>query len=453
MKKLSRRTVLRGAAGAVVGLPFLEAMLPRNRSVAQTGTIPKRVVFFYTPCGIVPETWWPNGAGPEYRLNEAMTPLEPFRDKLAIPDGIKMHTATEDRVAQNGHDLGTAHCLTARNCVAGPTGVGEFGHLWDGTAGGISIDQHIAQHFATHDPTPYSSLEFGVKAEGIRQALPSRISYLGQGMPVIPMNSAGQAYDRILAPLAGDSEDTVARHRRRMLVLDSVGADLNRLRPRLGADDKRRIDAHLASLESVQRQLNDLASAACTVPPREDSDNFDALGRFQMDLIVQALKCDLTRVCSIQWSTGQSNIRHTWLGHMDSHHSISHKNRTESPDWARSQFYVQVATAIDHWYATQYAYLLGQLDAIDAGDGTSLLDNTVVVWVNEQQRGIGNNHRWQRMPFVLGGSCGGYFTSGSVAVDAGHGDLYVTLMQALGMPDMQFGIPEYSLGPISTLIA
>ena len=30
MKRLSRRTILRGAGGAAIALPFLEAMLPRR---------------------------------------------------------------------------------------------------------------------------------------------------------------------------------------------------------------------------------------------------------------------------------------------------------------------------------------------------------------------------------------------------------------------------------------
>ena len=48
MPKLSRRALLRGAGGAAISLPFLEAMLGRNRSVAQPPEVPKRVIFFFS---------------------------------------------------------------------------------------------------------------------------------------------------------------------------------------------------------------------------------------------------------------------------------------------------------------------------------------------------------------------------------------------------------------------
>jgi hypothetical protein len=451
MKKLSRRALLRGAGGAAISLPFLEAMLGRNRSVAQPPEIPTRVIFFFTSCGVVPETWWPTSGGETgFVLPTALAPLEPHRSKILIPDGIRMETARADRVSQNGHDKGTVHCLTARTAVEGPSGVGEFGHLWDGTAGGISIDQHIANHF--EGVTPYRSLEFGVKAEGISQALPSRISYRGTGEPVIPMNDAGAAFDRIFAPLSGGAEAAAARQRRRELVLGTVRGDLTSLRGRLGTDDRRRIDAHLASIEEVQRQLGDLAAAVCEPPARGSSTEYTMLGRLQMDLMVQAMKCDLTRVASIQWSTGQSGVRMSWLGHGAGHHGVSHEVGSEPSDWDAGKSWRDIATEIDRWYAEQFAYLVSSLDALDAGDGTSLLDHTMIVWVNEQEKGIDNTHSWNRMPFIVAGSGGGYFRTGRhVTIDAPHANLYVDVMQAMGMPDTTFGEPDLCTGPISGL--
>jgi hypothetical protein len=449
--KLSRRALLRGAGGAAISLPFLEAMLGRNRSAAQPPEVPKRVIFFFSSCGIVPDTWWPTSGGETgFVLPSSLQPLEPHRAKILIPDGVGMATADADRVSGNGHDKGTAHCLTARTTVEGPSGRGEFGHLWDGTAGGISIDQHIANHF--EGATPYRSLEFGVHAEGITQSLPSRISYRGSGEPVIPMNDAGAAFDRIFAPLAGGADTAAIRQRRRELVLGAVRGDLARVRNRLGTDDRRRLDAHIASIEEVQRQLGELAAATCTTPGREASSEFPTLGRIQMDLMVNALGCDLTRVASIQWSNGQSGTRHSWLGHGAGHHGISHETGSEPSDWDASKTWKTVASEIDRWYAEQFAYLLAALDAAEAGDGQSLLDHTIVLWVNEQEQGIDNRHSWDRMPYILAGSGGGAFRTGRhVAVDAPHGNLFVEIMQALGMPDTTFGEPDLCTGGIAGL--
>ncbi|MEM9072719.1 MAG: DUF1552 domain-containing protein, partial [Myxococcota bacterium] len=81
-KPLSRRTLLRGAGGVALGLPFLEAMLRPGRTIAQPGEIPRRVVFFWTACGPNVNTWWPTGSGRSYSLGPALSALEPFKDKL-----------------------------------------------------------------------------------------------------------------------------------------------------------------------------------------------------------------------------------------------------------------------------------------------------------------------------------------------------------------------------------
>jgi hypothetical protein len=444
-KRLHRRALLRGAGGAAIGLPFLGAMLRPRESIAQSDAIPKRVVFFFTSCGVVPDQWWPSGTGTSYELSPSLAPLEPYKSKVIIPDGIEMATAKERRGdGGNGHDVGTAHCLTARPIVAGPSGVGEFGHLWDGTAGGISIDQHIANHF--RGITPYPSLEFGVRAEGIRQSLPSRISYRAENQPVVPMHTAGEAFDRVFAPLAGDAASQEQRRREREAVLARVKGDLDRLRGDLGSDDRQRLDAHISSIDEIQGRLGSLAGTVCASPERADSSDPTVLGGLQLDLMAKALECDLTRVVSIQWGTGQSNIRHSWLGHMDGHHSISHKGESEGDFKAQ-------AAEIDRWYAEQFAHFLGRLDSVTEGDGQTLLDHTAVVWVNEQEQGIGNIHRWNRMPFVLAGSAGGYFRTGRKVELSGisHGDLYVSLMRAVGMDDATFGDPDFCTGPIDAL--
>ncbi len=447
-KKLTRRAVLRGAGGTVLALPFLEAMLGSGRTVAQSAEVPKRVVFMFSSCGISPATFWPTGGETDFVLGRSLEPLAAMRDKLIVLDGLSYETAKADRVGQNGHDKGTAHCLTATAVVEGPEGVGRFGHLWDGSAGGVSIDQHMGSFF--EGVTPYRSLEFGVKAEGIGQALPSRISYRAPFEPVIPMNDAGMAFDRIFAPLVGSSDEVQRRHARRSLVLDYVDEDLARLHGQLGAADRRRLDAHIGSIADVRDQLATLAGSVCEAPARETSNDYEPLGRIQMDLLVQALKCDLTRVATVQWSNGQSGVR--LPGFQDGHHAVSHKGPDERPAWDTSRTYAELAIEYDRFYARQMMYLLEALDAVDEGDGQTLLDHTAVVWINEQQRGIGNNHGWDRMPFVIGGGLGGSFRTGRyVTADGGHANLFVSLMQGLGMPDTTFGQPEHCTGEVAGL--
>ena len=54
---------------------------------------------------------------------------------------------------------------------------------------------------------------------------------------------------------------------------------------------------------------------------------------------------------------------------------------------------------IDRWYATQFAYLLGKLDAVKEGNGT-MLDNTLVVWGREMGT---TSHKMQPVNLYPGG--------------------------------------------------
>jgi len=157
-----------------------------------------------------------------------------------------------------------------------------------------------------------------------------------------------------------------------------------------------------------------------------------------------ALTCDITRVSSLQWSTGQSGVRFTWLGQDVSHHSLSHE--ADNDPAARSQL-----VAINNWYAEQFAYLLGKLQAQSEGDGT-LLDSTIVLWVNEQ--GNGDTHSRTEIPFVVAGNYAGALNTGRYLEfdDVSHNDLYIALAQAVGLSDVtSFGNPEVVTGPLPGL--
>lgn len=444
MKKLSRRTLLRSAGGAALALPLLDAMIS-SRGVAQD-EIPKRVVFFFTGNGPNVEEWWPSGGETDFSLASSMQALEPYRSKLLIPRGISMTTARDARGdGGNGHDVGTGHCLTARGIVAGPSGVGEFGHLWDGTAGGISIDQHIAN--AVQGDLPYGAISLGARAEGIRQSLPSRISYRGQGQPVTPFHTPEAAWDQIFAGLGTVESGPNADARRREVVLGAVSADLGRLSGRLGRADRQRLELHVQRISDIAARIDSSSRIICEAPDRATADNYGETIDLHGSIITEAFKCNLARVASIQCSTGQSGIRHSWLDHTESHHGISHSGDSDAA--ARAQ-----SAEIDRWYVERFAGLVGQLEATVLPNGSTLLDHTTVVWANEQAKGTGNTHNWNEMPYILAGG-GGYFKQGRV-IDTGgraHGELFVNLMNMMGVEGNSFGNPDYCDGAIDSLIA
>src|SRR5262249_45172520 len=84
-KHLSRRTVLRGAVGAAIGLPFLDAMVPAA-SAAPPAQL--RVGAVYVPDGVRPGMWAPAWAG-RLELPPLLERFAPLREHINIVTGIR----------------------------------------------------------------------------------------------------------------------------------------------------------------------------------------------------------------------------------------------------------------------------------------------------------------------------------------------------------------------------
>ena len=167
---------------------------------------------------------------------------------------------------------------------------------------------------------------------------------------------------------------------------------------------------------------------------------------FQIQQTVRALACDLTRVATIQYGKGLGALSLRPIGISDSWHSLSH----EGDGNADAQ---QKLTDLNRYIAGRFAKLLTEMKNVPEGDGT-LLDNSVVLWVNEL--GKGNNHDHDDVPIVMAGNLGGVFGPGGRHLEFGerpHNDLLITLCHAFGQEVQTFGRPELCSGPISELLA
>ncbi len=88
---LHRRTFLRGV-GATLALPFLECMGASAKSLPR----PKRFCTIYFPYGVSMQnkgdaaqwSWFPNGQGRDFQLNNSLQCFEPLREQLSILGGL-----------------------------------------------------------------------------------------------------------------------------------------------------------------------------------------------------------------------------------------------------------------------------------------------------------------------------------------------------------------------------
>ena len=436
---VNRRTFLRGAGGAAIALPLLEAM---GRSAT---AVPKRFVVMFSPNGTVRENWLPKGGQTDFTLSPILSPLEPHRKDIVVVSGV----AQQQGGGGGGHVRGMGCMLTGVPVNAGGSWEGDGS--W---ASGISVDQEIANKIGMD--TKFRSLELGVGVGlgppgGIPASVWTRMSYLGNNSPLPPENSPYKAFARIFAGLGDDPTGALRLRASRRTVLDGMKAEYTALVAKLGAADRARVDSHLQAIRQIEEALDRAPEGVCKLPmqgPAIDvlkNDNYGAVGRLQTDLMVMAMACDLTRVASLQWSHSVGETRFTWLGINEGHHEISHKG--DSDVTARDHL-----TKINRWYAEQLAYLIAKLKEVPEEGGT-MLDHTLILWCNEL--GKGNAHSGTDAPYVLAGRAGGTMRTGRSLSFQGavpHNNLLVSLLNAMGLSATRFGKPEWCSGPLPGLV-
>jgi len=463
--RLSRRTLLRGASGAVLGLPFLESLLGRQAS-AQAAPAPKRLVIMYTSNGTVMKNWKPSAFGPDFPLSPILAPFDTpvLRPKLSVLSGVEMASAR--KVSGNGHSVGMTNLLTGRPFKEVEST--EFGDV--GWGGGISIDQEIARQTKLEGKLP--SIELGVQSQREYRNFYSYISYAeggGSESAVASDDNPKNAYLRLFSNVP-DSVDARAELERainqRRSVIDFVAEDFSALQGRLGKADQERLDQHVTLLRDLEGRLG--IGPFCGKPTEpnvaevQQNGNFPIVGKAQMDLLSAAFACDLTRVATLQWATAQAGTRFEdwvpgdWSGVPENyHHGISHAAAPSSQGnlSGDQSSAMDALTRINTWFSEQLAYLATQLSKIDDGDGQTALDNTAILWVTEVSEGP--DHKFTNMPYVLLGDLGGAFKSAQHFNLEGqtHNNLFVSLGRAMGLSGFQtFGDPEFCTGAIDSIL-
>jgi hypothetical protein len=150
------------------------------------------------------------------------------------------------------------------------------------------------------------------------------------------------------------------------------------------------------------------------------------------ELMVAALRCDLTRVITFMAAHGASGRSHDFLGYPGSHHQLSHHQGQESN--------LEALRHIARWEVEQFVHLIGLMAAAPDGEGTSLLDNTMVYFSSEIEDG--NAHRHWNLPVLLAGGAGLGLTPGQHHVYEGDppmANLFMGMLEVFGTPVSSFG--------------
>jgi hypothetical protein len=432
IRHTSRREFLRDLGVGAAAAPFL-TQLPSLGFAADGGPSKQRLIIMFSPNGVIPQNFWPDaeGEGDAFVLKESLKPLEPFKSKMLTLHGVC------DKVRGDGdsHMRGIGCLLTGVELFPGNIQGGS--HTPAGWAKGLSIDQEI-KTFLQSKPetrTRFGSLEFGVQVPE-RADTWTRMVYTGANKPVAPVNDPAQMLNKFY----GRAKDQEALKS----VLDEVREDLDAVKSRLGADDKRLLEEHAAFVREMEQQLQAAKAEKAVAPapeippgPKDGDDAMPRLSKLQIELMVNAFQNDFSRIGTLQYTNSVGQAKMKWLGVEERHHELSHK---EDKDTVA----VEQLTKINKWFAEQLAYLARKLSETPepGGEGT-MLDHTMIVWTNEL--GKGNSHTLDDIPFVLVGGGMGFHMGRSIRYrKIPHNRLLMSLAHGFGHRLEHFGNPDLS---------
>ncbi|HEX4415484.1 MAG TPA: DUF1552 domain-containing protein [Lacipirellulaceae bacterium] len=435
----SRREFLRRLGLSSAALPFVLNLPSFSYAGEATASRRQRLIVMFSPNGVVPENFWPEGHGSEFILKESLFPLEPFKNQSLILHGIS------DKIRGDGdnHMRGIGCLLTGTELFPGNIQGGS-----DTPAGwskGISIDQEI-KNFLQANPqtrTRFGSLEFGVMVPD-RADTWTRMSYAGPNKPLTPIDDPYQMF----AKLYGRAKDEESLRS----VLDDLQADFKKVEHVVSSEDRHLLEEHTTFVREMEQDLkaNNSQNVGHAVPQldpgvKEENDNIPRLSKLQTELLVSSFAADFTRVATLQYTNSVGEAHMKWLGIKEGHHQLSHE-----PDTNKEA--VEKLTRINQWYCEQLAYLAQRLaDTPEPGGGGSLLDNTLIVWTNEL--GKGNTHTMDNIPFVLVGGGLDFSMGRSLKFrKVPHNRLLLSLAHGFGHRLEKFGNPDYcGDGPLDQL--
>lgn len=425
---LKRAGISAAAANLMLGLPSFARgsdALPRKQ----------RLVFVFSPNGVIPDHFWPSQLGADFDLKRILQPLADFKHQTLTLHGMCNRIKGDG----DGHMRGMGCLLTGIELYPGDLQGGS-----DTPAGwsmGISVDQYLKNQLQAdvNTQTRFGSLEFGVMVPE-RADTWTRMSYAGPNQPVAPIDNPYRMFDK----LYGQTKN------RELLssVLDDLSADFRKVESMISNEDRHMLQSHVALVRELEKELqmelagkqNDdgVGHAVPELTPNVErqNDNIPLITRMQLDTMVNSFAADFTRIASFQItnSVGQPKMR--WLGIDEGHHELSHE-----PDSNEDSY--EKLIKINTWYCEQVAYLAKRLaDTPEPGGSGSMLDNTTIVWTNEL--GKGNSHTRDNIPFVLVGGGLGYKMGQALDYKAvPHNRLLMSFCEAMGHPVDSFGNPDF----------
>lgn len=421
---MNRRNLLRQMA-ATAGAAFSAPLLPGISQAAQqsSGGGPKRIIFFLQNQGFDPKTCIPagmtsSGSLAKAKLPEPISPLEPFKERLHIINGLHgIHTSPSHSAF-----------FGALGGYRGSDGVPPSGPTID-----YELSKVLPETLLPHLCIGMDSME-NMKAK----PTVANLSASGAGQPIFMHSNPNHLYQMLYG---GISEGEIRRqHEARSSMFDRIEQLAAAQGRSLPTADRQRYGQYVEGFQDInglRQRLGGVSEHLRKFAPQVDerytrpqfeTDWHDAL----LDLGISALKSGITSVLTI--GSGRGEIFGAWkgLGVQEQGHNLGHMEQPDNPIWIK----------IRQYNSRMLVRLMEQLESVPEGSGT-MMDNTLIVYTSnnaDKQHTSGTN--W---PVMLLGNCGGIFKSGRLTQLDGTrpiNALYSTLLNVSGIKCERFNMSD-----------
>src|SRR6056297_2396307 len=423
-KTLPRRTLLRGL-GASIGLPLLDAMVPAMTALADSPASPerlRRLGFVYMPMGCDHNTWTLPGDTLE-ELTPSLSPLANVRDQVSAITNLELRNAYPGTHATSNSAFLSA--ATAKRT--------ESTDYYLGT----TVDQIAAQQIGQDTPLPSLELAMDLVSmvgqcdNGYACVYQNNLSWSSPTTP-LPAEAHPRLIFEQLFGEGGTPSQREAALRRRASLLDSVTQEIKRLKNRLGADDRNKIDDYIESIREVERRIDHAESTAKDNPlpdldrpvgvPVAYSDHVELM----FDLQLLAFRGDITRIVTFQLARESSTRTYPEIGVPEPHHPVTHHGNNPEK--------LAKVAKINQYHVSLFADFLRKMQDTPEGDGT-LLDHSLYMYGS----GMGNpdTHDHANLPIVVAGGAAGNMRGGRhIRYDKPEplANLHLTLLNKVGVP-------------------
>ena len=444
----TRREMLKLAGygtGAALLTPILSQLAAHAAGDAKA-VARKKIVFVMQCNGINPNHLLPSGVTrpkngkptndkleevslKDRELNKAVEPLAPFKDRLALVQGLSGRIALSDHSANHG----------ALGCF--PANKGPMAQ---------TIDCAIGEA----NPGIIPSIALGM-AEKLDQTLNYQLSAAGPGK-ANPVQCAPElAFKALFGSVSGGNSR--AAFDRRTNLLDFMAGDVKRAQDGLAGEEKAKFDQYLEAFENLRdRQAkidlikDDLKAHAPKLDDKFKKPTETNRLESQFDIAAAALITGLTNtVLLTSGGGGQHFPAVPELGVPVGGHHYGHGGGVEG------KTYEDCFVAVRQYHCKLIAGLAKKLESVKEGAGT-MLDNTVIVYLSDS--GDGHHPNLLEWPVVLLGDLGGALkTRGRYLQLPAYGtkshrtmaNLYCTLLHAVGKPRDKFGVADPGLKDVN----